>query len=86
MATIGYARNPAFQVQPLDAPTMEERIAHALLTHPTFRQAYTEEGMTPELAVGNVLAQIQETKARKNEKLTRSKGQRRRGWRDGSRL
>jgi coenzyme A diphosphatase NUDT7 len=84
---IGYARDPTFEVQPPNAPTLEERIAHSLLTHPTFRQAYIEEGMNPELAVGGVLARIQEGKAKKeNEKLVRSREPRRRGWRDGSRL
>jgi hypothetical protein len=87
VATIGYARVPTFEVQLPNAPTMEERIAHSLLTHPTFRQAYIDEGMNPELAVGSVLKPIQEGQARKeSEKLAKSREQRRRWWRDGSRL
>jgi len=60
VATIGYARRPTFEIQPPNSPTMEERIASALLLHPTFRQAFIEEGMNPELSVGNVLRRVQE--------------------------
>jgi hypothetical protein len=60
VATIGYARGPAFELQPPGSPTMEERIARAMLLHPTFRKAFVDEGMNPELSVGSVLARIEE--------------------------
>jgi hypothetical protein len=66
---------------------MEERIAYALLQHPTFRKAFVDEGMNPELSVGNVLRRVKEReqagKAKESERLTRSKG---RGHKERSRL
>lgn len=88
VAIAGYGRLPSFEVQPHNCPTMEERIAYELLHHPTFRKAYTDEGMNPELAVGSVLRQIRERekagRAKKEiDKLTRSNA---RSRRDSSRL
>jgi len=39
---------------------MEERIAYAMLLHPTFRKAFVDEGMNPELSVGDVLRRVKE--------------------------
>ena len=44
-ATIGYAREPDFEVKPPHAPTMEERIAWALLYRKVFREACDKEGV-----------------------------------------
>jgi len=45
VATVGYAREPDFEVQPPNAPTLEERIAWALLNRDTFRILCEEEGI-----------------------------------------
>jgi hypothetical protein len=39
---------------------MEERIAYSMLLHPTFRKAFVDEGMNPELSVGDVLRRVKE--------------------------
>jgi coenzyme A diphosphatase NUDT7 len=44
-ATIGYAREPDYEVQPPDAPSMEERIAYVMLHNPNFRDAFIAEGL-----------------------------------------
>ena len=66
---------------------MEERIAFALLGHPTFRKAFADEGMNPELSVGSVLGRIKERekvgKAEDSERQTRSGS---RGHKERSRL
>lgn len=90
VAAIGYARKPDFEIQPPGAPTMEERIAHQLLHHKTFRDAYIAEGMNPELSVGPVLYRIREREKaarikKEKEREAREKKSRRRE-RDGSRL
>jgi len=74
VASIGYARLPDFEIQPPNSPTMEERIASALLLHPTFRKAFIDEGMNPELSVGGVLRRIKE---RGQAAEAKEKGQRR---------
>jgi hypothetical protein len=57
---------------------MEERIAYALLQHPTFRKAFVDEGMNPELSAGSVLRHIkgreQARKAKENERSTEKGG------------
>jgi hypothetical protein len=73
VATIGYARPPTFELQPPNSPTMEERIAYALLLHPTFRQAFIDEGMNAELSVGSVLKRI---KGREQAEKGKEKGRR----------
>jgi hypothetical protein len=49
---------------------MEERIAYAMLLHPTFRKAFVDEGMNPELSVGDVLRRVKEREraAKANER------------------
>lgn len=71
VASIGYARPPSFELRPPNAPSAEETIASALLSHPTFRQAYLDEGMNPELSVGGTLRRIKEW-----ERASKTKG----GW------
>jgi peroxisomal coenzyme A diphosphatase NUDT7 len=44
-ATIGYARQPSFEVNAPDAPSMNARIASSMLYHPTFREALEMEGV-----------------------------------------
>lgn len=88
VATIGYDHPPEFELQPPNAPTMEERIASAILTQPIFRQAYVDEGMDPELSVGTVLQRIKEReKVQKTEsRRPRSKSKERRQSKVRSRL
>ncbi|KJA17714.1 hypothetical protein HYPSUDRAFT_90506 [Hypholoma sublateritium FD-334 SS-4] len=50
VATIGYAREPDFEVQAPNTPTTEERIAWALLHRPAFRAACQEEGIDMKVA------------------------------------
>ncbi|KIM38741.1 hypothetical protein M413DRAFT_52300, partial [Hebeloma cylindrosporum] len=45
VATIGYAREPDFEVHPPNAPTTEERIAWALLNRDVFRIPCEKEGI-----------------------------------------
>ncbi|KAF8967487.1 NUDIX hydrolase domain-like protein [Flammula alnicola] len=45
VATIGYAREPDFEVNPPHAATTEGRIAWALLNRPSFRDACEKEGV-----------------------------------------
>lgn len=52
---------------------MEERIAHALLADPVFRQAYVDEGMDPEEAVGDILVRIRQREAKEKEKQGKRK-------------
>jgi len=81
VATIGYARPPTFELQPPNSPTMEERIAYALLLHPTFRQAFIDEGMNAELSVGSILRRIKE-----REQAGKGGERGRRGHKERSRL
>lgn len=78
VAIIGYVRQPTFEVQPPNCPTMEERIAYAMLLHPTLRKALVDEGMNPELSVGGVLRSIKEreqaAKARERQRSTTREG------------
>lgn len=91
VAIVGYGRQPTYEVQPPNCPSMEERIARELVNHPIFREAYVEEGLNPELAVGSVLKRIQEREQAGREKknrdrLARSAQKSRNGWRERSRL
>ncbi|KAF9477836.1 hypothetical protein BDN70DRAFT_809966 [Pholiota conissans] len=45
VATIGYGREPDFEVHPPNASTTTERMAWALLNRPAFRKACEEEGV-----------------------------------------
>ena len=45
VATVGYAREPDFEVHPPNTPTSEERIAWALLNRDVFRTACEKEGI-----------------------------------------
>ena len=47
-AAIGYGREPDFEVNPPNAPLTEERIAHAMLHLPVFREAFKREGIDPD--------------------------------------
>ncbi|KAH7905894.1 hypothetical protein BJ138DRAFT_704756 [Hygrophoropsis aurantiaca] len=55
-ATHGYARLPTFEVQPPNAPTTAQRIAHALLTpNSPLHQACVLEGIDPDKTAARVL-------------------------------
>ena len=45
VATIGYAREPDFEVQAPGTPTTEETMAWAMLHRPVFHAACKEEGI-----------------------------------------
>lgn len=45
VATIGYGREPEFQVTESEIPSLDERIAWALLSRPVFRRACEKEGV-----------------------------------------
>lgn len=45
VATIGYGRFPDFQVKTPETPSLDERIAWALLHRPVFRHACRNEGV-----------------------------------------
>lgn len=47
VAIIGYAREPDYELQPPDAPSMNERIAHTMLHNQKFRDAFAAEGLDP---------------------------------------
>ncbi|TEB32161.1 hypothetical protein FA13DRAFT_1754580 [Coprinellus micaceus] len=49
-ATIGYGRQPEFEVYSLNAPTMEQRMAWALLNRKVFWEACEKEGIDLSLA------------------------------------
>jgi peroxisomal coenzyme A diphosphatase NUDT7 len=44
-ATIGYGREPDFEVNSPNAPLAEERIAYEMLHNPVFREACDLEGL-----------------------------------------
>ncbi|RDB20080.1 Nudix hydrolase 15, mitochondrial [Hypsizygus marmoreus] len=45
VATIGYGRAPAFEINPPGAPTSEARLAWTILSKPEFREASEKEGI-----------------------------------------
>ncbi|KAI0940346.1 hypothetical protein AcV5_001480 [Taiwanofungus camphoratus] len=47
VATIGYEREPDFEVSALDEPSQEERLLYAVKHDPVFRDAAREEGIDP---------------------------------------
>jgi len=47
VATIGYARQPDFEVELPGGPTREQRIAYSALHDENFRKAFDEEGIVP---------------------------------------
>ena len=49
-ATIGYGRQPEFEVYSPNAPTMEQRMAWALLNRKVFWEACEKEGIDLSLA------------------------------------
>lgn len=73
-ATIGYARAPKFEVDVPGGPTVEERIAHDMLNHPTFRKACAEEHINPELAVGSFLRRVKELEKGEEARKRRRRG------------
>jgi hypothetical protein len=46
VATISYGRSPDFQVMIPETPSLDERIAWALLSKPVFRRACEKEGVS----------------------------------------
>ena len=69
VATIGYAREPDFEVQPPNASTTEERIAWALLNRDVFRIPCEKEGI--DLRPARRLLEAREKKEREREKRKR---------------
>ncbi|CAA7259409.1 unnamed protein product [Cyclocybe aegerita] len=70
-ATIGYARQPDFEVNPPNAATTEERIAWALLHRKVFQEACEKEGVDVSAAqriVDNFLKRLQERERKQEEK------------------
>jgi len=72
VATVGYAREPDFEVQPPNAPTPEERIAWALLNRDTFRIPCEEEGI--DMKPARRILQAREKKDREHQRREREKG------------
>ncbi|TFK33195.1 NUDIX hydrolase domain-like protein [Crucibulum laeve] len=62
VATIGYAREPDFEVNPRGTPTQEQRIAWALLSRPAFREACIMEGI--DLSTARRIAGVSEEEDR----------------------
>ncbi|KAH9931777.1 NUDIX hydrolase domain-like protein [Amylocystis lapponica] len=48
VATVGYGREPDFELYAPGQPTLEQRLAHALKHHPVFRKAARREGIDPD--------------------------------------
>jgi hypothetical protein len=76
VATVGYAREPDFEVQPLNAPTLEERIAWALLNRDTFRIPCEEEGL--DMRFARRILQAREKRDRERQRREKEKEKRRR--------
>jgi len=76
VATVGYAREPDFEVQPPNAPTLEERIAWALLNRDTFRIPCEKEGV--DMRPAKRILQAREKKHRERQKREREKEKRKR--------
>ncbi|KII94552.1 hypothetical protein PLICRDRAFT_33350 [Plicaturopsis crispa FD-325 SS-3] len=70
VATIGYGRVPEFDEDAPDSPSMDLRIAYALLTMDKFREALKEQGIpNPDAAVDPALAK--EVRARLEDRRRR---------------
>lgn len=69
VATIGYAREPDFELHAPNVPTTEERIAWALLHRPVFQNACKEEGIDRKVPqrIIDVLLKKQKARQRKEE-------------------
>jgi len=51
VAVIGYDRDPEFKVAASEIPSLDERIAWAMLNRPVFRHACEKEGVNLSLAM-----------------------------------
>ena len=71
VATVGYAREPDFEVHPPNASTTEEQIAWALLNRDVFRIPCEKEGI--DLRPARRLLETREKKAREREKRERKR-------------
>ncbi|EAU82611.1 hypothetical protein CC1G_07893 [Coprinopsis cinerea okayama7 len=82
VATIGYGREPDFEVHPPGAPTMDERIAWALVHRKVFKDACEKEGIDLGLArrIAGVDKDGRPVKTARNLKAGEGKGRRKREY------
>lgn len=67
-ARIAYSREPDFEVQPVGAPTQEQRIAWTMLNVPAYREAFEQEGVKVDWGL---LKRIAEEMTRSGDPKTR---------------
>ena len=78
VATIGYARQPDFDVHPPNAISTEERIAYALLYRKVLRDACEKENIDLRVAKRIVEAGVKRELQREKQKKEREKRKKRR--------
>ncbi|KAJ3574685.1 hypothetical protein NP233_g1586 [Leucocoprinus birnbaumii] len=84
VATIGYGREPEFQVNDPTTPSLEKRIAWALLNRAVFRKACEEEGLSLSVPMKICGVTRSEFEGMKREQEEREDGESRDGRRRGS--
>jgi len=72
VATIGYSREPDFEVSIPGGPTTEERIAWALLNRSGFRESCEKEGV--DLRQARRIVEASEKRREKEERKRRKEG------------
>ncbi|TFK74521.1 hypothetical protein BDN72DRAFT_759902 [Pluteus cervinus] len=74
VATVGYARTPDFEVQLAGSPSLEQRIAWALYSRPTFRQAFEHHRIQVDWPLVKKIAGIREDSIERQAKYDHSPG------------